>query len=262
MSKRKPLRKSEIEPLLFVRWVLLLVSAAEAAGIDSLSRHRLHGLLFMSFASARFYKLTPLRFRAQRTPHGPYYSGAHIALGRLVLSGLVELIEFSPYPSHKDLQFEGSFRPTVHGLEVAANLRLTRTGQKIYRFLLDICLASVIATPEIVSSEGIDNRIFDKVLEQDLTYQHAIKRGESFLSLRDGDDILTPTEKCFLEIEKHFSEKYLQKPIRYSHENGNVQDQVAELAGASSPKFDEPSIFVNRRQTISAYQKILRKRIA
>ncbi|MFX8211289.1 hypothetical protein ABTK89_19760, partial [Acinetobacter baumannii] len=78
----------------FVRWVLLLVNAAGAAGIGQLTRKQLHPLLFLSFASSRFYGIEPLRRRATRTALGPYYRPAHIALGELVLSGLVDVKDF------------------------------------------------------------------------------------------------------------------------------------------------------------------------
>ena len=90
------LAKAEHERLRFIRWVLFLVNAAEASGMGRLSRRRLHALLFMSFASSRFYGIQPLRQRAQRTEQGPYYRAAHVALGMLALAGLVDVESFRP----------------------------------------------------------------------------------------------------------------------------------------------------------------------
>lgn len=52
-SDHRPLPRAERDRLHFVRWVLLLVNAAGAAGIGQLTRKQLHLLLFLSFASSR-----------------------------------------------------------------------------------------------------------------------------------------------------------------------------------------------------------------
>lgn len=141
----KVLFKKDYEKLQFLRWVLFLITAAETAGLPAITRERLHALLFVSFASSRFYGLRPLRQRAQRTQHGPYYRAAHLALGYLVFAGLVDVSEFRAHPSPRDLQFEGRFRVTTKGLKMTRLFRQTATGEKMYKFLLDLCLGTARA---------------------------------------------------------------------------------------------------------------------
>lgn len=227
MLSDQKLLKRDYERLQFLRWVLFLVTACEAAGIKDLTRARLHALLFMSFASARYYGLKPLRQRAQRTPHGPYYRAAHLALGHLAFSGLIDVADFKAHPSPKDLQFEGTFRLTKSGLKVCQDLRQTNTGEIIYKFLLDMCLGTarvILGESEELSTQ--DNGTLDKMLAQDLTYVNALKRPGNSLLIEESPEEATPTVKGLNSIQQLLSQK----------------------------------TFVNRKDVLSAYQTLLRNR--
>ena len=229
MSKPKLLRKDEYDALHFVRWVLFLIVAAESAGVENLSRHRLHALLFLSFASSSYYSIKPLRQRAQRTEHGPYYRSAHLALGNLTLGGLINLSAFAPHPSPKDLQFEGTFSPTVAGLRVAEHLRATFTGEKLYQFLLDICLGTMAALD--VAERTLDtpsDPIIDRMLELDLSYRQALGRNELTLRVIDTVDDTPLTVRGLQSIAGYLG-----------HRMG-----------------------VNHRDVLTAYQRLLKKRAA
>lgn len=214
-AKRKYITVAEHDRLFFNRWVLLLIVANEAAGLPEVSRQRLHSLLFMSFASSRYYAIEPLRQRARRTPQGPYYRQAHIALGGLVLGGLVSIADFKAHPAPRDLQFEGVFRPTMAGLEVARVLRETVTGARLYRFLLDMCLASAAATaPERqvgdlhveLNARGED-QVLDGILMADLTYRRAVRRTGEMLELLDSPSEETPTVEGLSSIEQRLEQQ-------------------------------------------------------
>jgi len=214
-AKRKTVTRADHDRLFFSRWVLFLLAANEAAGLPEVSRQRLHALLFMSFASSRYYSIEPLRQRARRTPQGPYYRNAHLALGGLVLGCMVSVEDFKAHPAPRDLQFEGVFRPTLKGLEVARTMRATVTGSRLYRFLLDMCLASayatdprrgdIVATPEPgTTREGI---LLDNILEEDLTYRRAMKRYGDILELQDSPDEQTPTVEGLSSIEESLEQQ-------------------------------------------------------
>jgi hypothetical protein len=222
-------------PRLFVtRWVLLLLVASEAAGLPEVSRQRLHNLLFLSFASSRYYGIEPLRQRAQRTPQGPYYRLAHVALGGLVLGGMVSISNFKAYPAARNLQFEGVFRPTLVGLKVARNLRETITGARLYHFLLDLCLAAAATTAPKINIElalsAVDledaEATLDKILEADLTYRRALRRTGDILELQDGPDVETPTVSSL----------------------SSVQHRLEQLGA------------YNRKDVVAAYQRLLIRR--
>lgn len=221
------LPRGEQERLQFIRWVLFLINAAEAAGLEGLNRHRLHALLFMSFASSRYYDIEPLRQRAQRTSAGPYYRAAHVALGMLTLSGLVEVKEFRAHPSAKDLQFDGEFFATREGLAVSAKLRETNRGAALYRFLLDLCLgASTTLDAEEEQSEQDKKSELDKVLVRDLTYQQVIRRPGNSLAIEETPGEKTPTFRGLRSIDDYLRER----------------------------------MTVNNRDVLSAYQKLLQRR--
>ncbi|CZT26662.1 hypothetical protein AO072_03305 [Pseudomonas syringae ICMP 13102] len=226
MLSDKTLLKRDYEKLQFLRWVLFLITAAEAAGLNSLSRARLHSLLFMSFASARFYGLQPLRQRAQRTTHGPYYRAAHLALGHLVFADLVVVTDFEAHPSPKDLQFEGMFKLTRNGLQVCNVLRQTDMGMKIYSFLLDICLGAVQSLEAEDIPEDREDVSLDRMLVQDLTYVSALNRPGDMLIIEEEGDESTPTVKGLNLIQSTLGEKLL----------------------------------INKKDVLGAYQSILRSR--
>ena len=214
-AKRKPVTRADHDRLFFTRWVLFLLVANEAAGLPEVSRQRLHALLFMSFASSRYYAIEPLRQRARRTPQGPYYRNAHVALGGLVLGGMVSVEGFKAHPALRDLQFEGVFRPTLKGLDVARTLRETATGAELYRFLLDMCLASAYTTTPYRNdtdaagepSIGREGIVLDKILEEDLTYRRAVKRYGDVLELQDAPDEQTPTVVGLSSIEQRLEQQ-------------------------------------------------------
>ncbi|WP_053160399.1 hypothetical protein [Pseudomonas protegens] len=222
----KPLFKKDYEKLQFLRWVLFLITAAEAAGLPAISRKRLHALLFVSFASSRFYGLRPLRQRAQRTLHGPYYRAAHLTLGHLVFSGLIEVSEFHAHPSPKDLQFEGTFKLTKEGLMMTRLLRQTGIGEKMYKFLLDLCLgtARAMATPD--SEAEFDDENTDQMLAQDLTFRAALARSDKALIIEEKVGDITPTLKGLHSIDAYMRER----------------------------------AFVNSKDVLAAYQTLLRDR--
>lgn len=217
-AKRKPVTRADHDRLFFTRWVLFLLVANEAAGLPEVSRQRLHALLFMSFASSRYYSIEPLRQRARRTPQGPYYRHAHVALGGLVLGGMVSVDEFRAHPALRDLQFEGVFRPTLKGLDVARIMRETVTGARLYRFLLDMCLASAYTTTSYRTHSdatgengklgmGLEDAALDKILESDLTYRRAIRRYGDTLELQDAPGEQTPTVEGLSSIERRLEQQ-------------------------------------------------------
>ncbi len=222
--------RAEQERLRFTRWVLFLVNAAEASGIGCLERRQLHSLLFVSFASSRFYGIEPLRQRARRTDQGPYYRAAHIALGMLTLSGLVDLKDFKPHPSPKDVQFEGTFSATPKGLAVGRRLAETHQGELLYQFLLDLCLGTVSGVLEGGSSVGEKTQVpLDQVFEADLTYRQAMARPGSQLFVEEStEDQQTPTMNGLKSIDDFLKKR---TPI-------------------------------NRKDVLSAYQTLLMRRAA
>ncbi|MGP0838080.1 hypothetical protein [Serratia sp. CY85251] len=223
----KELYKKDYEKLQFLRWVLFLISASEAAGLPVVTRERLHTLLFISFASSRFYGLRPLRQRAQRTPHGPYYRAAHLTLGYLIFSGLVDVQEFKVHPSPKDLQFEGTFRITSSGLKMTHILRQTITGEKTYKFLLDLCLGTARAMFDSPNEVNSDNHDTDQMLAQDLTLRAALSRASKALIIEEQPGEVTPTLRGLKTIDSYMRER----------------------------------TFINNKDVLAAYQTLLRKRI-
>ena len=200
-AKRKLITVADHDRLFFTRWVLFLLVANEAAGLPKVSRERLHALLFMSFASSRYYAIEPLRQRARRTPQGPYYRQAHVALGGLVLGGMVSVEDFEAHPAVRDLQFEGLFRPTMKGVEVARVMRETITGGRLYRFLLDMCLAAAAATEHAEAAEQAAGEL-DRILDADLTYRRAVARFGDSLEMQDGANSQTPTVEGLSTIQE------------------------------------------------------------
>lgn len=223
----KALFKKDYEKLQFLRWVLFLITAAEAAGLPSITRERLHALLFVSFASSSFYGLRPLRQRAQRTPHGPYYRAAHLTLGYLVFAGLIEVSEFRAHPSPKDLQFEGTFRLTTEGLRMTHLFRQTNTGERMYKFLLDLCLGTARAMSNPESDIEFDNKDTDRMLAQDLTFRAAIARVGKALIVEEQSGEISPTVKGLRLIDARLRERS----------------------------------FVNNKDVLAAYQTLLRHRV-
>jgi hypothetical protein len=221
------LTKRDIAQLKFIRWVLFVINGASAAGIEKITRARVHSILFMSFSASPYYDIEPLRQRAQRTPQGPYYREAHIALGALTLSGLIDLTEYEGHLLPKTLQFDGVFKPTALGLSVGKHLRETITGNKLYSFILDLCLGFAAVLPEDDELE-LQSTTLDDILDNDLSYKDAMKRPGNFLDVAKSGDFDNATLGGLKAIDSRLRNKTIY----------------------------------NSRDILAAYQRLLRKRIA
>ena len=103
------------------------------------------------------------------------------------------------------MQFEGTFVATSAGLDVAEVLRQTHHGQALYQYLLDLCLGTVasLMSDEIESTAKAGPAI-DEVLEEDLTYQQAIRRPGNALLIEESDaDEITPTLRGLRSINDY-----------------------------------------------------------
>lgn len=242
-------RKSEYEGLQFIRWVLFMVVASRAAGMRELNRERLHALLFQSFASSLYYGIAPLRQRARRTPYGPYYRAAHIAVGRLVLGGLVELKDFDPLDHTQSLQFDGRLAPTASGLALAAVLRETGQGETIYRFLLDLCLSMVQAVMQ--DGPAMDTDVAQPVVADD---DEVITETREVSAQASIDHVL---HKDLSYTQAWVEEQPLMLVVRGPDEVPLTVRGLREVATAM-----DDGRMRNRRDVLTAYQWLLRRRVA
>jgi hypothetical protein len=114
--------------------------------------------------------------------------------------------DFKAHPAVRDLQFEGLFRPTMKGVEVARIMRETITGGRLYRFLLDMCLAAAAATEHVEAAEQAGGEL-DRILDADLTYRRAVARFGDSLELQDGSDARTPTVEGLSTIQERLDQQ-------------------------------------------------------
>ncbi|HBP6240509.1 TPA: hypothetical protein L6A02_24740 [Pseudomonas aeruginosa] len=105
-------------------------------------------------------------------------------------------------------------------------LRQTGTGERMYKFLLDLCLgtARAMATPD--SEAEFDDENTDQMLAQDLTFRAALARPNKSLIIEEQVGDVTPTLKGLNSIDVYMRERS----------------------------------FVNSKDVLAAYQTLLRDR--
>lgn len=107
------------------------------------------------------------------------------------------------------MQFDATFLPTKKGLELGRVLRQTKTGERLYRFLLDICL-SMAVTLSADDSESLvqgGSVTIDSILAEDFSYKLAVSRSSTTLVMEDDADDENPTAIELKSLQKRLNER-------------------------------------------------------
>jgi hypothetical protein len=190
-SSSKSFTADQRKDLFFRRWILLLIAAASNAGIENVSRQQFHRMLYLSFSTSKFYGITPLAFRPRQTNSGPYFHIAHDALLRLVIEDHLTIENFKPIFEGIHFQFDGNFSLTITGVNTCSLFRKSEIGEKLYLFLVDLCLALVDYSDEneLNSTDQTDNDNFE-FARYDPTYLREKSRGQGVVEFSEIDSAL------------------------------------------------------------------------
>jgi hypothetical protein len=119
-------------------WLLGILSLANRAGMQPISKKRLHSLIFLANCLAPIYDERGIDTRVIRHTQGPFYPDAQWDLDRLVGDGLatVENVAYVPSADHWWMQAE--YRVTRRGEALYTSCSELPDIRRSYEFLVEL----------------------------------------------------------------------------------------------------------------------------
>lgn len=191
--------------------ILLLLDAAEHAGLSPLPARHLHTLAYLANVLAPVWELSPLEEQVYKNRGGPYYPSLQRDVDRLVGLGMV-------VPSHLDNTEDGAqcWRIVAHyrlNRALAADalhaIEDTRWEEQCAPFLRELAYAlSALADHAIDAASGEDALYADPIVSYENVIDFEDKRRNSsanaaqqFEHLLPGDSRATPGEMLHLYVD-------------------------------------------------------------
>lgn len=197
-------------------WLLLLLDAAERAGIAPLSVERLHRLIYLANALAPVYDLVVPDGYILKYRRGPFFPAVHWDIERLVAQGLVAAADATLIKDDLGYWISANYSLSEKGMEVVDRAEEIDTIPPRAVYMREVALA--FATLEL---EGRDRAALS-----DVNYESAVE--ETPVHYGDDKDNLAPFAAASLLSEDTPSVRRL-KLHRYF--------QYLERAASSGKKY-------------------------
>jgi hypothetical protein len=141
-------------------WILLLLNAAERAGLTPIETPRLHRLAYFANCLAPVYDLPAADGKIMKFVRGPFYPDLQWDIDRLVAMGLVELRTFEPFRDAQGWWFSASYVMPPAGIAIISTIRESPRLARIYEFQLELAAAFADLPEDVQNTSG----------ERDATY--------------------------------------------------------------------------------------------
>lgn len=144
-------------------WLLMLLDAAERAGVAPLSVERLHRLVYLANALAPVYDLLLPDGYILKYRRGPFFPVVHWDIGRLVAQGLVDVVNSQPIKDEI-------------GYWISADYSLSRKGMKAVDAAIELetALPKAVYLREVaLAFASLETTERDAVALADVNYDNA-----------------------------------------------------------------------------------------
>ena len=172
-------------------WLLMLIDAAEQAGLSPISKLRIHRLIFLATCLSPVYGVdTPPDKKILKYSRGPFYQNMQWDLDRLSYQRLLKISDIKHIESAQD------------GWWLAANYSLTRDGLKIIEEVTqsaDVRQKHQFLKELVMSYAELEQKVLDDVALNDATYRSP---GKAEWSLIDFSEY---KENASYQAAKYFS---------------------------------------------------------
>jgi hypothetical protein len=159
-------------------WLTFLADAAYRAGLNLLSKRRLHRLVFLSNCLAPLFQATPNTAQIVKYKHGPFYPLIQWELDRLATMGVLAIsnIEYT----HDDLGWWVSADYGVGQImePVLSHCRRTAYGQRLGDYLTEV----------VAGFASLHGAALDEIALRDENYDRSGTSDDSFIDFSDQDD--------------------------------------------------------------------------
>jgi hypothetical protein len=117
-------------------WLVFLVDAAYRAGLNPLSKQRVHRLVFLSNCLAPLFQATPHTAQIVKYKHGPFYPLIQWELDRLATMGILTIDNLKYSHDAKGWWVNADYGVGKMMEPVLAHCRQTEYGQQLWTRLL------------------------------------------------------------------------------------------------------------------------------
>lgn len=189
-------------------WVLGILSLSNRAGMQPISKQRLHSLIFLANCLAPIYDERGIDTRVIRHTQGPFYPDAQWDLDRLVGDGLATVENVAYVPSADHWWMQADYRVTPRGEALYAVCSELPDIRRSYEFLVELvnAFASIErGSMDAVALEDVIYRtpgqvnwaalVFDDVSEND-----SVRTAEAFSELIGDSFQLSAKERLNLYL--------------------------------------------------------------
>lgn len=213
-------------------WILLLLDAAERAGLTPIETPRLHRLAYFANCLAPVYDLPVADGKIMKFVRGPFYPDLQWDTDRLVAMGLVELRTFEPFRDTQGWWFSASYVMPPAGVATIATILESPRLARVYEFQLELAAAFSDLPEDVQHTSG----------ERDATYADPKVPEGALIDFADWDrrnftdkaaDLLASHAPANLRLGQrdriHLYFRYLRRvdPLLMSGEETSMQARAA-----------------------------------
>ena len=141
-------------------WLVLLLDAADRAGITPISKLRFHRLFYVANCLAPIYEIPQPDNKIIKYKRGPYYPDVQWDLDRIGIQGLVSISGIKYIKDRDGWWLNARYGLTDRGVAVVDHTTALPDVEKMYLFFNQLALAY----------SSLDDHVLDDVLLNDATY--------------------------------------------------------------------------------------------
>jgi hypothetical protein len=122
-------------------WLLMLLESAERSGIVPIESMRLHRLVFLANCLAPVYDLPAADGKILKYQRGPFYPELQWDIDRLVVQGLVVMLDLNHVVDDFGPWFTANYTLSVQGIDAVRIIVSTPNGARVYGYLAEVAAA-------------------------------------------------------------------------------------------------------------------------
>jgi hypothetical protein len=172
-------------------WLVFLVDAAYRAGLNPLSKQRVHRLVFLSNCLAPLFQATPHTAQIVKYKHGPFYPLIQWELDRLATMGILTIDNLKYSHDAKGWWVNADYGVGKMMEPVLAHCRQTEYGQQLCGYLNEV----------VAGFASLRSAALDEVALRDENYDQPGVAADSFIDFSDQEENFSfKTARTFRDV--------------------------------------------------------------
>lgn len=189
-------------------WVLGILSLSNRAGMQPISKQRLHALIFLANCLAPIYDERGIDTRVIRHTQGPFYPDAQWDVDRLVGDGLATVENVVYVPSVDHWWMQADYRITPRGEALYVSCSELPDIRRSYEFLVELINAFASMERDSMDSAALEDVIYRTpgqvnwaaLVFDDVSENGSVQTAEAFSELMGESFLLSAKERLNLYL--------------------------------------------------------------